>query len=57
MSAHVTNLRKIYDDIVLNMSNKAFNGDSNLTLTKIRATDRYSYIRGGSISYISHIGF
>jgi hypothetical protein len=57
MTAHVTNISKIVDDLGLQVTNLAFNSDSDLTLTKERATTRYSYIRGGSISYISHIGF
>lgn len=57
MAPHVSNLKKIVDDLTLNLTNKAFNADSNNTLTQTRASDRYSYIRAGSISYISHIGF
>lgn len=57
MAAHIVNLSKIVDDLSLSVTNIAFNSDSNLTLTQLRAADRYSYIRGGSISYISHLGF
>ena len=57
MAPHVTNLRKIVDDLTQNLTNKAFNADSNNTLTQSRASTRYSYIRAGSITYASHIGF
>lgn len=57
MSAHVVNISKIVDDLTLKLVNTAFNTDSNLTLTKIRAIDRFSHIQEGSISYISHIAF
>jgi len=57
MEPHVTNLRKIVDDLTLNLVNNAFNADSNNTLSQTRASNRYSYIRTGSITYVSHIAF
>jgi hypothetical protein len=57
MAPHVTNLRKIVDDLTLNLVNQSFNADSNNTLTQTRASNRYSYIRAGSITYVSHIAF
>lgn len=57
LEAHAVNLSKIIDDLTLNISNVAFNTDSNLTLTQQRAVDRFSYINKESIFYISHIGF
>ena len=47
MAPHVSNLLKIVDDLTLNLKNQAFNADSNYTLTQIRASNRYSYIRAG----------
>lgn len=57
LEAHAVNISKIIDDLTLNISNVAFNTDSNLTLTQQRAVDRFSYINKESIFYISHIGF
>ena len=57
MSAHVVAITKMVDDLRLYLVNQKFNADSNLTLTQERAVDRFSYIRGGSIHYIYHIGF
>lgn len=57
LEAHAVNLSKIIDDLTLNISNVAFNTDSNLTLTQQRAIDRFSYVNKDTIYYISHIGF
>ena len=56
-AAHVENMRKIVDDLTLYQRNKTFNADSNKTLSQERAIDRWSWIRGGSVSYTVHIGF
>ena len=45
MAAHVKNLEKVVDDLMLNIELNAFNADSNLTLTQVRAIARHSYIR------------
>ena len=37
LAAHVVNIRKIIDDINMNIENNVLSADSNLTLTKIRA--------------------
>ena len=57
MGAHIINILKIVDDLTLSLTNNSFNADSNLTLTKERAQQRFSWIRSGSISYVSHIAF
>ena len=57
MTAHVVAITKMVDDLIMFNTNMAFNADSNSTLTQERSVDRYSYIKDGSVSYISHIGF
>lgn len=57
MAAHVNNLKKIVDDLTLNIANINFNVDSNKTLTQQRAIDRASVIKAGSINYNCHISF
>ena len=43
--AHVENMRKIVDDLNLYLVNKAYNSDSNVTLTQARAVERWGWIR------------
>jgi hypothetical protein len=57
MAAHVVSISKMVDDLKTNAINTRFNADTNLTLTQERAVDRFSLIRGGSISYLSHIAY
>ncbi len=54
MEQHCKNINKIIDDLSLRAKNIAF---SNNALTQVRANNRFSYIRAGSISYSFHIGF
>lgn len=56
-SAHVNNMMKIVDDLTLYLKNQRINIDSNYTLTQQRSTDRWSWIREGSVTYTIHIGF
>lgn len=41
----------------MSIENNAFNADTNLTLTKIRADQRFLYINEKSINYISNITY
>jgi len=57
MAAHCINISKIVDDLNMNIDNNIFNSDSNLTLTKVRADLRKSYIETQSVSYIYNITY
>ena len=57
MTPHVTNLKKIIDELNYKIVNNTFNADSNLTLTQIRAQQRSDYVVKGSIKYNSHLGY
>lgn len=57
MAAHCINISKIVDDLTMSIENNVFNSDSNLTLTKVRADLRQSYIETQSVSYIYNITY
>ena len=57
MAAHVKNIKKIMDDLQLNLSNIGFNDEENGTLSRARAVDRHGWIREGSIAYNCHFCF
>jgi hypothetical protein len=57
MAAHCINIRKIVDDLNMNIESNIFNSDSNVTLTKVRADLRKSYIETQSVSYIYNITY
>jgi hypothetical protein len=57
MEEHSRNLRKIIDDLTLRIQNTSFNADINLSLSRLRAVDRYSYIQPSSVSYNFHLAF
>lgn len=57
MQAHVANINKIVDVLVLRQENYVFHSDLNSTLTHSRAINRHSWIRGGSIKYNVHLSF